>query len=281
MAKSLESPTKLTEFAPLNAEAPQNAGIRSTFARWFGINAKPANTVTKEPSPGPSEIPKPPSRSPSRDDVSQSGESIASSNHTYTEGRTLVSVLTRVSSLLAQKGIYSEAEFKQYWMPDSVSKECYECSYKFTALRRRHHCRICGQIFCARCCHQQVPGKLMGYSGDLRACTYCCHIVLSCLQSVDSNSDSSADVSRVLEDLQKKLAILQPNTSPSPDSTPGSDKSRNLVFKRKVSTGFQEERFATGSGSVQTGVSSAERKVLLHDSIQLKVMFVSLLLKSS
>ena len=66
---------------------------------------------------------------------------------TYTEGRTLVSVLTRVSNLLAQKGTYNEAEFKQYWMPDSVSKECYECSYKFTALRRRHHCRICGYVY--------------------------------------------------------------------------------------------------------------------------------------
>lgn len=272
MAKSLESPTKLTEFAPLNAEAQQNASFRSTFARWFGINTKTTTAAAKEPPPGPSEIQKPPSRSPSRDDVSQSGESTVSSNPTYAEGRTLVSVLTRVSSLLAQRGIYSEAEFKQYWMPDSVSKECYECSYKFTALRRRHHCRICGQIFCSRCCHQQVPGKLMGYSGDLRACTYCCHIVLSCLQSIDSTSDSSADVGRVLEDLQKKLALLQPNASTNQESTPTSEKNRSFVFKRKASTGFQEERFASGSGSVQTSVSSAERKVLLHDSIQLKVI---------
>jgi len=47
MAKSLESPTKLTEFAPLHPESPQNVGIRSTFARWFGI---------KTSSPPPSAI---------------------------------------------------------------------------------------------------------------------------------------------------------------------------------------------------------------------------------
>ena len=275
MAKSLESPTKLTEFAPLNSEAQQPVGIRSTFARWFGINNKTSPPTTiKEGVVASTEVPIPPSRSSSRDDISQSGESTVSSNLTYCEGRTLVSVLTRVSNLLAQKGMYSEAEFKQYWMPDSVSKECYECSYKFTALRRRHHCRICGQIFCSRCCHQQVPGKLMGYAGDLRACTYCCHIVLSCLQSIDSSSDASTDLNRIQEDLQKKLAILQPNnTSQSSEGSQssGEQKSRNMVLKRKVSLSFQEERFASGAASTQALLSSAERKVLLHDSSQLKV----------
>lgn len=285
MAKSLESPTKLTEFAPLNSEAQQPVGIRSTFARWFGINSKVSPpTGSKDVAPGTVEnLQPPPSRSSSRDDISQSGESTISSNLTYCEGRTLVSVLTRVSNLLAQKGMYSEAEFKQYWMPDSVSKECYECSYKFTALRRRHHCRICGQIFCSRCCHQQVPGKLMGYSGDLRACTYCCHIVLSCLQSIDPSTDGSTDLAKIQEDLQKKLALLQPSgTSQNVEGPQSSSdqKGRNTVLKRKVSLSFQEERFASGSSSTQPLLSSAERKVLLHDSSQLKVRILSVLIVS-
>ena len=271
MAKSLESPTTLTEFAPLHSEVQSEAtsGIRSTFARWFGINKNtpPIKEVQEVASL---------SHSSSKDDVSVSEESITSSA-TYAEGRTLVNVLTRVSNLLAQNGMYNEAEFKNYWMPDSVSKECYECSYKFTALRRRHHCRICGQIFCSRCCQQQVPGKLMGHSGDLRACTYCCHIVLSCLQSVDISSDVSADLARVQEDLKKKLALLQPGqVSPAfgEEVQPGKEpKSRNPVLKRKVSVSFQEERFSVGSSSIQTLLSSAERKVLLHDSIQLKVFY--------
>jgi hypothetical protein len=105
MAKSLESPTKLTEFAPLAPpESQQSTGIRSTFARWFGINNKNPPPTIKEVVTGASEVPCPPSRSSSRDDISQSGESTVS-NITYTgegglpvqycEGRTLVSVLTR------------------------------------------------------------------------------------------------------------------------------------------------------------------------------------------
>lgn len=142
----------------------------------------------------------------------------------------------------------------------------------------------------------------MGHSGDLRACTYCCHIVLSCLQSIDTSSASGgiapADLAAIQEDLQKKLALLQlpPRTAPNsgggrssnnssrspsgvnadPGSgstvTDSSGKSRHLTLKRKVSVSFQEERFASGSSAQPPLLSSAERKVLLHDSIQLKAL---------
>ena len=41
------------------------------------------------------------------------------------------------------------------WMPDEVCLSCYGCQQKFTVIRRRHHCRICGQVFCSDCCHLQ------------------------------------------------------------------------------------------------------------------------------
>lgn len=59
-----------------------------------------------------------------------------------------------------------DSDLKQYWMPDSQCKECYDCNEKFTTFRRRHHCRLCGQIFCSRCCNQEIPGKFMGYTGE-------------------------------------------------------------------------------------------------------------------
>jgi hypothetical protein len=37
------------------------------------------------------------------------------------------------------------------WMPDRLCKTCYSCDTPFSFLRRRHHCRICGQIFCNAC----------------------------------------------------------------------------------------------------------------------------------
>jgi len=37
------------------------------------------------------------------------------------------------------------------WMPDEAIDGCLKCSKPFTFLRRRHHCRACGLIFCAEC----------------------------------------------------------------------------------------------------------------------------------
>ena len=54
---------------------------------------------------------------------------------------------------------YSESTLRQYWMPDAVSDECYECASRFTTFRRKHHCRICGQIFCSKCCGTFISGK--------------------------------------------------------------------------------------------------------------------------
>ena len=40
---------------------------------------------------------------------------------------------------------------KTNWMPDQLCKTCYACEAQFTVFRRRHHCRLCGQVFCSRC----------------------------------------------------------------------------------------------------------------------------------
>lgn len=58
-------------------------------------------------------------------------------------------------------------------MPDSTGRECYQCEERFTTFRRRHHCRLCGQIFCAKCCSSHIDGAALGYMGELRLCDYC------------------------------------------------------------------------------------------------------------
>ncbi|RUS80457.1 hypothetical protein EGW08_011773, partial [Elysia chlorotica] len=115
--------------------------------------------------------------------------------------RTLTSVLTRLGSILDQRSTtpqtYKDSDFKQYWMPDSSCRECYDCGDKFTTFRRRHHCRICGQIFCSKCCNQELSGKIIGYKGGIRVCTYCCHVVQRYAQQSSTTGDFKA-----LEDLR-------------------------------------------------------------------------------
>ena len=54
-------------------------------------------------------------------------------------------------------------------MKDDNCKTCYKCSITFTVFNRRHHCRICGQIFCNNCSNQSVDSKKGKYVfGSLR-----------------------------------------------------------------------------------------------------------------
>ncbi|KAI8925782.1 hypothetical protein BC831DRAFT_459437 [Entophlyctis helioformis] len=65
---------------------------------------------------------------------------------------------------------------KDYWMRDEKVKECYDCKQPFTTFRRRHHCRICGQIFCRKCASSIVPGERFGV-GAIRVCNFCLKIM--------------------------------------------------------------------------------------------------------
>ena len=40
---------------------------------------------------------------------------------------------------------------KVLWVDDQFSNSCHDCGQAFTFLRRRHHCRNCGLLFCGKC----------------------------------------------------------------------------------------------------------------------------------
>lgn len=68
-------------------------------------------------------------------------------------------------------------------MPDSACKECFNCGLKFTISRRKHHCRVCGQIFCSTCCYQMIDGRMLRVEGLLRVCNSCLQTVFTAEQS--------------------------------------------------------------------------------------------------
>ncbi|CAH2306490.1 1-phosphatidylinositol 3-phosphate 5-kinase isoform X3 [Pelobates cultripes] len=139
--------------------------------------------------------------------------------------RSLTTVLKRLKEIMEGKS--QDSDLKQYWMPDSQCKECYDCSEKFTTFRRRHHCRLCGQIFCSRCCNQEIPGKFMGYTGDLRACTYCRKIAINYAHSSDSNP--IGEELNTLSDSTCSLSVLEPGEPRTPVG--GRKSSRNIFLE--------------------------------------------------
>ncbi|XP_062411898.1 FYVE and coiled-coil domain-containing protein 1-like [Sardina pilchardus] len=48
---------------------------------------------------------------------------------------------------------------EQWWLVDKEAKDCLDCKGQFTWYLRRHHCRLCGRIFCYYCCNNFVITK--------------------------------------------------------------------------------------------------------------------------
>ncbi|KAL1439301.1 hypothetical protein MTO96_010326 [Rhipicephalus appendiculatus] len=59
------------------------------------------------------------------------------------------------------------------WMPDEFTSNCMDCNAHFTLLRRRHHCRRCGKIFCSRCSAHSITLPRYGHYKPVRVCNSC------------------------------------------------------------------------------------------------------------
>ncbi|KAG1674919.1 hypothetical protein FOA52_014712 [Chlamydomonas sp. UWO 241] len=79
------------------------------------------------------------------------------------------------------------------WLPDSQATACGSCCLTFRAITRlKHHCRMCGKIFCHACCHKRLllPPKFPTREPQ-RTCELCSSLLLP-LQPFLAGTQSAA-----------------------------------------------------------------------------------------
>ncbi|KAL4336773.1 hypothetical protein AHAS_Ahas12G0043700 [Arachis hypogaea] len=68
---------------------------------------------------------------------------------------------------------------RDFWMPDQSCRVCYDCDSQFTLFNRRHHCRLCGRIFCNKCTANSIPAPVTSQINPwdewekIRVCNFC------------------------------------------------------------------------------------------------------------
>uniref|UniRef100_A0A3Q3X013 Lateral signaling target protein 2 homolog n=1 Tax=Mola mola TaxID=94237 RepID=A0A3Q3X013_MOLML len=77
------------------------------------------------------------------------------------------------SSEVAAKAREGQFEDPPDWVPDEACNSCIACKAPFTVIRRKHHCRSCGKIFCSRCSSHSAPLPRYGQMKPVRVCTHC------------------------------------------------------------------------------------------------------------
>ena len=123
--------------------------------------------------------------------INSAQQSIASSSSSYTSKSNLKSskpVFTQRTSF--QESSYyhnttpvdvdfSDAlptlEFKVKKVTDALRRDCPHCDALFTLRSRRHHCRLCGDVFCDTCSNHRVTLPLEGveFEKAVRVCDFC------------------------------------------------------------------------------------------------------------
>ena len=109
---------------------------------------------------------------------------------------------------------------KRYWMSDSTSKTCTECSLPFSVFRRRHHCRICGRIFCNKHAKNQVL-VVDAATQRVRVCVGCTVTLQRGMKSLASSNHKSRKKQRIQLTLDTTNTSQQQQHQRAPVSAPG------------------------------------------------------------
>ncbi|XP_058978374.1 myotubularin-related protein 4-like isoform X2 [Musca domestica] len=72
------------------------------------------------------------------------------------------------------------------WVPDHAVSRCTSCQTEFWLGRRKHHCRSCGQIFCADCSEYWAPLPDAKLFSPVRLCGPCHATTTRTMQQVSS-----------------------------------------------------------------------------------------------
>lgn len=86
------------------------------------------------------------------------------------------------------------------WVPDEQASVCRSCQAPFTTLKRRHHCRCCGNIFCATCSDHRIGGA--------RACEACFLASVEHTVSDEEVEPANAAVESTLPEGAEQLQLL-------------------------------------------------------------------------
>ncbi|XP_068166252.1 myotubularin-related protein 3 isoform X2 [Antennarius striatus] len=81
--------------------------------------------------------------------------------------------ISRSTRLMAVELTRVSASQVTRWFPDHLAAQCYGCENRFWLATRKHHCRNCGNVFCASCCDQKIPVPSQQLFEPSRVCRTC------------------------------------------------------------------------------------------------------------
>eukprot|EP01053_Blabericola_migrator_P007652 Blabericola_migrator_1__7651@NODE_3904_length_1437_cov_142_446715_g2001_i2_p2_GENE_NODE_3904_length_1437_cov_142_446715_g2001_i2NODE_3904_length_1437_cov_142_446715_g2001_i2_p2_ORF_typecomplete_len119_score19_14FYVE/PF01363_21/7_9e19Siva/PF05458_12/0_007Siva/PF05458_12/5e03FYVE_2/PF02318_16/0_013C1_4/PF07975_12/0_23C1_4/PF07975_12/5_8e03HypA/PF01155_19/1_3OrfB_Zn_ribbon/PF07282_11/2_1IBR/PF01485_21/4_2DUF2614/PF11023_8/0_79DUF2614/PF11023_8/6_3e03DZR/PF12773_7/44_NODE_3904_length_1437_cov_142_44 len=105
-----------------------------------------------------------------------------------------------------------------HWVSDKEAKACHACLDEFTVRKRKHHCRHCGQIFCADCTTRRYMIPRLGLKTPSRVCEGDCFGLMcvsqtlsasGCYNKLTADDDDKSHIEETLDAKDMMLASLK------------------------------------------------------------------------
>mmetsp|Transcript_23929 Transcript_23929/g.37481 ORF Transcript_23929/g.37481 Transcript_23929/m.37481 type:complete len:357 (+) Transcript_23929:155-1225(+) len=102
------------------------------------------------------------------------------------------------------------------WVDDTNVTQCKSCGFVFSFIIRKHHCRMCGHVYCRYCASETWPLPKFEYLSPVRVCRKCarlCWKAEALVQAIQAN-----DVNSLIKYVQRKndcnlhIAVFPPLT---------------------------------------------------------------------
>jgi hypothetical protein len=135
-----------------------------------------------------------------RDDMSRRLVKFTKENE---ELRKAVAGLLRQKASLWLHASDLEDKAQSTWQDSTQVSNCMLCKETFSFLVRKHHCRLCGKVFCWKCCSNWVVST--SSSGKVRSCNTCCtqrevSVAAKITNDLEQARKLAMDISPVTED---------------------------------------------------------------------------------
>lgn len=99
---------------------------------------------------------------------------------------------------------------KPRWVPDEDAFICYNCAARFTAVRRKHHCRQCGRVFCSQCCSFKMQLRHLSYQSLERVCVLCRGFVSLIFKSQSPDPTQKLEAAVGFEEICQNASTIIP-----------------------------------------------------------------------
>ncbi|XP_072185464.1 FYVE and coiled-coil domain-containing protein 1 isoform X3 [Excalfactoria chinensis] len=114
---------------------------------------------------------------------------------------------------------------EQKWQGDTEVNHCLDCQREFSWMVRRHHCRMCGRIFCYYCCNNYMVTKPGGRKER------CCKACFNKPRVIVDNTDDSGSSANQ----EGSPGSLESPVSPDEASKPPDDAAFDIITDEELS----------------------------------------------